>query len=134
MLGFYFNLDTTRVVLIKKNRPDWQKGKLNGVGGKIETGESAYRAMIREFEEETGIADYCWKKAFNLIDTKNGWDVKIFFTISEKIDQIISKTDELLIICPCDYLPNDVIFNLRWMIPLLLDKNIDNNLTFILKE
>jgi 8-oxo-dGTP pyrophosphatase MutT (NUDIX family) len=45
------------VVLIRKNRPEFQAGLLNGVGGKIETerGESPRRAMVREFFEETGV-------------------------------------------------------------------------------
>ena len=55
VVGFLFNPDMTEVVLIKKNRPDWQKGLLNGVGGKIESGEDPITAMIREFKEETGI-------------------------------------------------------------------------------
>ena len=32
--GFLFSQDRTRVVLIRKRRPAWQAGKLNGVGGK----------------------------------------------------------------------------------------------------
>ena len=32
-VGFLFNPDETKVVLIKKNRHDWEKGLLNGVGG-----------------------------------------------------------------------------------------------------
>lgn len=49
-----FDDDMENVVLIKKNRPEWQKGKLNGVGGKIENNETPLYAMIREFQEETG--------------------------------------------------------------------------------
>lgn len=36
VLGFAFNRERTKIVLILKNRPDWQKGKYNGIGGKIE--------------------------------------------------------------------------------------------------
>ena len=42
------------VALIRKNRPAWQAGKLNGIGGHIEPGEFPIDAMIREFYEETG--------------------------------------------------------------------------------
>jgi 8-oxo-dGTP diphosphatase len=41
VLGFLFDPSQKDVVLIKKLKPEWQKGKLNGVGGKIEEGESA---------------------------------------------------------------------------------------------
>ena len=44
-----------KVVLIKKNRPDWQKGLWNGVGGKIEANETPKEAVVREVKEETGL-------------------------------------------------------------------------------
>lgn len=54
VLGFMFNLAESKVLLVWKNRPAWQAGKLNGVGGKIEEGETPIQAMNREFAEETG--------------------------------------------------------------------------------
>lgn len=52
VLGFLFsNFD---VALIKKTHPEYQKGKLNGIGGKIEPRETPLEAMEREFFEETG--------------------------------------------------------------------------------
>ncbi len=35
VVGFCFNGDMSKVVLIQKNRPAWQVGKLNGVGGMV---------------------------------------------------------------------------------------------------
>jgi 8-oxo-dGTP diphosphatase len=56
VLGFAFTLDKSKVVLIKKDRPVWQAGKLNGVGGKVELMDlSNYQSMVREFYEETGV-------------------------------------------------------------------------------
>ncbi len=54
VVGFAFD-DDENVALVRKKRPEWQKGYLNGVGGKIEEGESSRAAMVREFEEETGL-------------------------------------------------------------------------------
>jgi len=34
--GFLFDMAFKHVALINKVRPDWQKGKLNGIGGKVE--------------------------------------------------------------------------------------------------
>ena len=34
-VGFLFNDTKTKVCLIKKNRPTWQEGFLNGVGGHL---------------------------------------------------------------------------------------------------
>lgn len=53
--GFCFDQERDRVVLIQKAQPDWQAGRLNGVGGKVESGESVAQAMTREFEEEAGV-------------------------------------------------------------------------------
>lgn len=49
-----------RVALIRKAKPEWQKGKLNGIGGKIEEGEGPFAAMVREFREETGVDHRDW--------------------------------------------------------------------------
>ena len=53
--GFLFSPDRSRVLLIRKRRPAWQAGRLNGVGGKVEAGEALYHAMRREFREEAGL-------------------------------------------------------------------------------
>jgi 8-oxo-dGTP diphosphatase len=61
VVGFAFNSFENAVVLIKKTHPEWQKGKLNGIGGHIEAGETPLEAMIREASEETGIeTDFNW--------------------------------------------------------------------------
>lgn len=55
VIGFIFNEDRTKVVLIEKKKDDWQKNRLNGLGGKIEENETDLEAMIREAKEESGI-------------------------------------------------------------------------------
>lgn len=49
----FFNSD--KVLLILKERPAWQKGRLNLVGGKVEPGEKPEEAAIRELQEESGL-------------------------------------------------------------------------------
>lgn len=56
VLVFPFTLDLRSIWLIEKQKPNWQKGLLNGIGGKVETGESAIIAAQRELEEETGLS------------------------------------------------------------------------------
>ena len=46
---------TDNVLLIEKNRPEWQAGRYNLPGGKIEEGETPEAAAVRELEEEAGI-------------------------------------------------------------------------------
>lgn len=56
--GFMLDHARGRVLLINKSKPDWQRGKLNGVGGKVgdvDPLETPYDAMVREFREETGL-------------------------------------------------------------------------------
>lgn len=54
-LGFLFSPDLAKVALIRKASPAWQAGKLNGIGGKAEPGETSLDAMSREFREEAGL-------------------------------------------------------------------------------
>jgi 8-oxo-dGTP diphosphatase len=65
VLGFAIDERTKQVLLIRKNRPEWQAGKLNGIGGHLEACDrnSSRDAMVREFKEETGIAtpDFIWE-------------------------------------------------------------------------
>src|SRR3990167_7537739 len=52
-VGFVFSMDKSRVLLIKKNKPEWQAGLLNGVGGKAEPQDRRAReTMRRECMEE----------------------------------------------------------------------------------
>ncbi len=53
VVGFVIHADGP-MLLLKKARPAWQKGRLNGVGGHIEPGETPLTAMEREFAEEIG--------------------------------------------------------------------------------
>jgi 8-oxo-dGTP pyrophosphatase MutT (NUDIX family) len=43
------------VLLVLKDRPDWQKGRYNLCGGKVEEGETAVECARRELMEEAGI-------------------------------------------------------------------------------
>lgn len=94
VLGLAFTPSHQQVLLIEKNRPRWQAGSLNGVGGKIETGEKPIDAMMREFQEEVGIptSPLHWTHE----DTVSGDDFEMYIFTSVRVDlhQAVTMTDE----------------------------------------
>lgn len=111
-----------KVLLIRKNRPEWQTGKLNGIGGKVEESDPCPTyGCDREILEETGLR-LPW---IQHVATMNGKSCEIwFFAYEISWELFISAralTDEVLKVCDVDDLPPDVIPNLRWLIPLALN-------------
>src|SRR5436309_3669493 len=88
--GFLFSPDRRRVLLIRKRRPAWQAGRLNGVGGKIEPGEGPGQAMRREFREEAGLDVADWQPAVEL--TGSDWR-GTFFRAFGDVDAARTMTD-----------------------------------------
>lgn len=129
VLGFAFT-PNNQVVLIKKTKPAWQAGKLNGVGGKVEPGENLapVEAMVREFEEETGVptAVQQWEQ-FAIMDC--GPDVRVAVyaatLIPTQVKALRSPTEEQVkVIDWADhvyYHPYPVLLNLEWLVPLAYD-------------
>ncbi len=127
VVGIAFNESVTRVLLIEKQRPKWQQGYLNGVGGKVEPGETRERAMAREFEEETGIKlePEDWTHCL----TYAGPDFEVtfyrIFLPDEMFDSAKTTTDEVVIPYTLDAVPRvRTIYNLQWIIPLMMDPHV----------
>lgn len=122
--GFLFSPSMNSVVLIQKNKPEWQAGKLNGVGGKVEAGETPEQAMTREFEEEAGAHVEGWR----LIRTErfnNGAVVHFMATTAtwSEWTAVRSMTTESVVKVPLDrqYYPAHVyplMYNLPYLIPM----------------
>ena len=96
VVGFLFSDDRRWVTLIRKNRPEWQAGKYNGVGGKVEVGEAVNDAMVREFYEETGVKTKWtdWKE-FALLRGSKGDAIYVFKATSTKhLSFVKTQTDE----------------------------------------
>ena len=122
VVGFYFNEDFSKVALIEKKRPKWQVDKLNGIGGHIEKGEQPIDSMVREFKEETGVitSEYDWIPLAEI--SNDNWKV-FFFYANGNIEKCESKTDErIVIINTIDIFKENVIPNLRWLIPMCIDE------------
>lgn len=126
VLGFLFDdKDCDRVVLIQKQKPKWQKGLWNGVGGKIEPGETPHDAMVREFQEETSV--FCPAEAWHQAGTMQGsdWFIYIFWAVDEQGAKLAKTvTDEevgLAYYGAIHGLGSGVIPNIRWLLPFLRD-------------
>lgn len=134
--GFAFDPSRSRVLLIEKNRPDWQAGKLNGVGGHIGEKELPIAAMRREFLEETGLqAETPWQ-LFAILGDARDWRVH-FFWCTARIGEATQKTDERLLYVRVEdlqYRLSEVIPNLTWLIPMALTMPWEHVAYFVIEE
>lgn len=117
--------DGSRMAFIKKNRPAWQAGKLNGIGGKVEPQESPNNAINREFKEETGYdKPLNWRPLVKM--TYPGQAVIWFYTArveSQTLEALYTATDEPVEVHSIEYVsdyPHNFIRNLHWIVPLAL--------------
>ena len=132
VVGFMFSPAEESVLLIRKTHPDWQAGKLNGVGGRIEDGESALDAMRREFAEETGIYHLRWIQFCVLGDARN-WQVHCFAAFGD-VFSATTTTDEAIEIISVREFPSDTIPDLRWLIPMALSMKDERVAGFDIRE
>lgn len=112
-----------RVALVKKNRPEWQAGYYNAIGGKIEPGETSQDAMRREFLEEAGV-DVEWDFRFTLGNDR--FKVHFYSAFSDELLlQVTTLTDEPIEVVYTSYLPHHTIQNVTWIVPLLKDHTVE---------
>jgi len=128
VLGFAFNESATEVALILRNRPHWQAGHLNGIGGHIEPGETPFSAMIREFNEEAGLLTNQWTRyaIMRREDRLPRFTCHVFAAFLPRRTLLgtvaTGEADQPIhIVNPNGLLPN-VLSNLRWLIPLAMDR------------
>lgn len=130
VVGFLFDERAENLVLIRKTKPDWQKGSLNGVGGKVEPGEEYLDAMVREFREETGIDFKEWELYTvmrNLEETNFPYEMYVYraFVTPEILWSVRTTTEEEIVIINLEDLYQEkLISNLHWLVPLALDEII----------
>jgi 8-oxo-dGTP diphosphatase len=117
VLGFMFNKNMDKVLLIHKNKPDWQKGSCNGIGGKIEKNELPINAMIREFKEETGIKTNTDIWSLFLIMAGSEWKVYTFCSVGniKQAKSITSEKIEIFSLNDISTFKIKIISNLIWI-------------------
>lgn len=121
--GFLFDKALDLVVLIEKINPSWQKGLWNGVGGKIEAGETPLQAMTREFKEEAGLEINDWTQYCTLRGPE--FEVHFFFTKMDasKVSEVRAITAERLgiwSIAKALMWSFPLLPNIRWLLPMAL--------------
>jgi 8-oxo-dGTP diphosphatase len=123
--GLYYDPNTEMAVFIRKNRPVFMKGRLNLPGGHVEDGETPAEAMAREFKEEVDIqtAPDQWRHTITLQDEKNEWVVHFFMAEGDG-SAAKTMTDEPVERYDAWNMPFDALPNLRWIVPLSMDKMV----------
>ena len=111
-------------IFIRKNRPHYLKGLLNGVEGHIEPGEDPVEAMRRELKEETGqdISEKRWSLGVVLDYEEEGYKIWVFrsSTTEDKLQQL---TDEkVLWLSSTEMEHENFAPNVRWLLVLLRDQ------------
>lgn len=127
VLGLIFNKNKTEIALIRKDRPIFQKGLLNGIGGKIENNETEINAMIRECEEETTLVtvENDWipfgKYVFNEgINSKSS--IFLYATIIDDLNVLNCKESEVIEIHSItNLMPNNTVNDLIFFIEKALN-------------
>lgn len=94
-----------------KKETDFHEGKWNGVGGKLEIGETPEECAIREVKEETGLTVKSLKFKGILtapkFDTKNDWYIFVF-VVNKFKGKIIESSEGYL-----EWIENDKLLNLN---------------------
>lgn len=96
-LGIAFGQDG--VALVRKNRPEWQAGFFNFIGGKVEDGELPVDCMVREFREETGVTieSDLWIPVGRMF-REDDFECHVFTTADVRVDDVRTVEDEEVIL------------------------------------
>jgi 8-oxo-dGTP diphosphatase len=122
VLALLFSPDRRQVVLMRKTRPAWQAGRVNALGGKLLPGESPSAAARREVREEAGVDVAEWDEV--LVWEDPVYHMHVLAASSDAALRARTMEDQDVFLAAVDHLPETVIDNLRWLIPLALDRDV----------
>jgi len=98
-LCYIINNDEILMLYRNKKENDVHQGKFNGLGGKLEIGESPDECVVREIKEESGLIlqSYrcCGVMNFPLFDGKNDWLVYLYTASKFSGEIIVSAEGDL---------------------------------------
>ena len=122
VLALLFTADGREIVLVRKTRPAWQAGRVNALGGKIHEGESVWDAARREVREEAGLDVERWEEFLVWRDPE--YRLRVVRAFDDAARRARTAEDQEVFLSRVSALPANVIDNLRWLIPLALDRDV----------
>jgi 8-oxo-dGTP diphosphatase len=122
VLALLFTPDGREVVLMHKTRPAWQAGRVNALGGKCLPGESAVDAARREVREEAGVDVAAWEEFLVWEDAQYRMHALRAFDAAAHAAR--TAEDQAVFRAEVAALPPTLIENLRWLVPLALDRDV----------
>lgn len=134
VVGLMFSLDKSKVLLIEKQRPYWQKDKLNGIGGKKDRNDfNDFHTISCKFKKETGVETKVedWSKIITLENSESE-SIIFFKCFSDKIYEAKTITDERVVILNLVNAKGEIsinelqntINNIPWIILLAFDTEV----------
>lgn len=122
VLALLFTADRRHVVLMNKTRPAWQAGRVNALGGKLAPDESPLAAARREVREESGVDVDAWEEFLV-------WDDPVYRmhavrAFDDAARRAHTAEDQEVFLADVAALPPNLIDNLRWLVPLALDRDV----------
>ena len=134
-LALLFTPIASAVLLIRKrNKPVQHIGLYNGIGGKIEPGESSMEGMVREIDEESGVkVAPCQLEKFAVMRGSK-FQVHCYRGFIQEVTTFKSIfTEEGLVeavaLSELDEIPT--ITNLKWVIEMALDRDPEKEVAVI---
>lgn len=113
VVGLAFSPGLDYMVAMRKRRPEWQAGLINGPGGEIKPGETPHQAMVREWSEETSIrthdpwGEVCVVRGSGFPE-QSLWELHVFVSRfdfqSYEVNKDYGKTDERVEVLPVNAL------------------------------
>jgi 8-oxo-dGTP diphosphatase len=122
VLALLFTPDGGRVALMHKTRPAWQAGRVNALGGKLSAGEAPAEGARREVREEAGVDVVEWEEFLVWDDPE--YRLHALRASDPAAEHVYTAEDQEVFLARTDELPANIIGNLRWLIPLALDRDV----------
>ena len=106
--------DGSKILLLRKNNPDWQKGLYNGVGGKVDLDETPLEAIKRGCQKEVGLEISNWSE-IETISLQSGVDLTYFFAVieEEELKKAQGLEDERVEFFDINNLPKNILKDLK---------------------